>query len=147
MTTDTRADYAALILRVSLGVSLFAYGFLLKVLTFTPAGTAAYFESIGYPAALAYYVIAVEAVGGLMLVAGLWSRWVSLAALPVLLGATLQHFPNGWIFSNENGGWSYPAFWAAALVVQFLLGDGAYALRPAVERALGLRGRPAAARA
>jgi putative oxidoreductase len=34
------------------------------------------------------------------------------------------HGKNGWLFSNKDGGWEYPAFWAAALFVQFLLGDG-----------------------
>ena len=137
MSTQSHADYAALTLRVSVGVMFFAYGFLMKVVGFGPAAFADYIASLGYPAALAYYIIVVETAGGLMLIAGLWSRWVSLAALPILLGATLEHFPNGWIFSNEHGGWSYPAFWAATLIVQMLLGDGTYALRPAVERALG----------
>ena len=136
MSAQSNADYAALTLRVSHGVMFLAYGFLMKVVGFGPAAFASYIVSIGYPAALAYYIIIVETIGGLMLIAGLWSRWVSLAALPILLGATLEHFPNGWIFSNENGGWSYPAFWAATLIVQMLLGDGAYALRRVVERTL-----------
>ena len=28
-----------------------------------------------------------------------------------------------------GGGWEYPVFWTVALIVQALLGDGAYALR------------------
>ncbi|HZH26494.1 MAG TPA: DoxX family protein [Azospirillaceae bacterium] len=134
MIDKNASAYAALVLRVAIGISFVAYGFLLKVLTYGPGGTAAYFTSIGYPAALAYLVILAEVGGGLMLLAGLWSRWVSLALLPILLGATLEHAANGWVFSVANGGWSYPAFWAATLVVQALLGDGAFALRPAVER-------------
>ena len=35
------------------------------------------------------------------------------------------HGKNGWEFTNKGGGWEYPAFWAAALLVLFLLGDGA----------------------
>ena len=47
---DTRtAPYAALLLRVSLGVLFLAHGLLLKVFTFTVPGTVGYFESIGYP--------------------------------------------------------------------------------------------------
>jgi putative oxidoreductase len=34
------------------------------------------------------------------------------------------------VFSAPNGGWEYPVFWAVAMVVQALLGDGAYALKP-----------------
>lgn len=122
------ADYAALLLRVSLGVMFLAHGLVLKVLTFTPAGTAAYFESIGYPGALAYLVILAEIVGGLMLIAGAYVRAVSLALVPVLIGATLEHLPAGWIFTAQGGGWEFPAFWTVTLLVQALLGAGAHAL-------------------
>jgi putative oxidoreductase len=43
-----------------------------------------------------------------------------------MLGTIVMvHGKNGWLFSNKDGGWEYPAFWAAALVVVFLMGDGA----------------------
>jgi putative oxidoreductase len=32
------------------------------------------------------------------------------------------------MFANANGGWEYPAFWTVALVVQALLGPGAWAV-------------------
>lgn len=81
------ADYAALLLRVSMGVLFLAHGLLLKVFTFGLAGTAGYFESIGYPAVLAYAVILAEVVGGAMLIAGAYVRVVSLALVQALLGA------------------------------------------------------------
>ena len=130
---DTRtAPYAALVLRVSLGVMLLAHGLLLKVLTFGVAGTVGYFESIGYPAILAYTVIAAEIGGGIALILGVWTRTVSLLLVPILIGATLQHAGNGWVFSAENGGWEFPAFWTVTLLVQAMLGDGAYALSRSV---------------
>lgn len=126
--TRTPADYAALLLRISLGVMFLAHGLLLKVLTFTPSGTAAYFESIGYPGLLAYLVILAEIVGGLMLIAGAYVRVVSLALVPVLIGATLEHAPAGWVFTAQGGGWEFPVFWTVTLLVQALLGAGAYAV-------------------
>jgi putative oxidoreductase len=127
---DTRtAPYAALLLRVSLGVLLLAHGLLLKVFTFTVPGTVGYFQSIGFPAAFAYLVIAGEILGGIALILGVWTRAVALLALPILIGATLQHVPNGWLFSAAKGGWEFPAFWTVALIVQALLGNGAYAFR------------------
>jgi putative oxidoreductase len=39
------------------------------------------------------------------------------------------HLPNGWVFSAANGGWEFPALWTVLLVVQALLGAGAYAVR------------------
>ena len=120
------SDYAALLLRVSMGVMFIAHGLVLKLLTYTPAGTAQFFESIGYPGFTAYVVIAAEIGGGLALVAGIKVRLVSLAFVPLMIGATLQHIPNGWMFGFEGGGYEFPAFWTAALVVQALLGNGAF---------------------
>lgn len=126
---DTRtAPYAALLLRVSMGLLFVAHG-AIKLLLFTPAGTAAYFESLGLPAILAYAVIAAELVGGAALVLGVLTRWVALALVPILLGATVVHAGGGFTFSNPGGGWEFPVFWAATLVVLALLGDGAYSLR------------------
>ena len=126
---DTRtAPYAALVLRVSLGALALAHG-LLKILVFTPAGTVGFFASLGMPAVLAYAVIGIEVGGGLALIAGVFTRQVAVMMIPVLLGAAFVHAGNGWLFSGEGGGWEFPAFWAAALAVQALLGDGAFALR------------------
>ena len=125
---ETRtAPYAALVLRLSLGLMFVAHA-LLKLLVFTLPGTAQFFQSMGLPGPLAYAVFAAELVGGVLLIAGLGSRWVAAALVPVLLGATWAHIGNGWLFSAPNGGWEYPAFLTIAAVVQALLGDGAYAL-------------------
>ena len=127
---DTRtAPYAALLLRLTLG-GLFLSHAALKFFVFTPAGTAKFFASVGVPAELAYVTIAAEVLGGIALVLGVWTRPVALALTPVLLGAIFTvHGAAGFFFDNANGGWEYPAFWAVALLVQALLGDGAYALR------------------
>jgi putative oxidoreductase len=129
MIDHRTAPYAAAVLRITLGVALLAHGLLLKVFTFGIAGTAGYFQSIGYPAALAYVVIAAETLGGIALILGVWTRAVSLLLIPILIGATYQHIGNGWMFSAKSGGWEFPAFWTATLLVQALLGDGAFALR------------------
>jgi putative oxidoreductase len=128
-TLDLRtAPYAALLLRVALGVMFIAHG-LLKVVVFGLPGTVAFFESLGYPALLAYATIAAEIGGGALLVLGIWTRWVALALVPILIGATLAHVGNGWLFSAPGGGWEYPLFLTIASLAQALLGDGAHALR------------------
>lgn len=122
------ADYAALILRVATGLFFLAHAWM-KIAVFTPAGTAGYFASIGLPGFLAYVTIAAELLGGLALIAGIYTRWVSLALVPVLLGAGwFGHGANGFFFSNANGGWEYPLFWAIVMVALALLGNGAHAL-------------------
>ena len=130
MTKSRNPAIAALLLRTSLGTMFIAHA-LLKYLVFTLPGTARFFESLGLPGVLGYATFAVEIVGGILLIAGVSTRIVSLALVPVLLGATWVHAGNGWLFSALNGGWEYPAFLTVALLVQVLLGDGAYAFRPA----------------
>jgi putative oxidoreductase len=116
-------------LRVALGVLFLAHAGL-KVFVFTPAGAAQFFDSLGLPPSLAYLTIAVEVAGGVALILGIFTRWVAIALVPVLLGAiVLVHGQAGFFFTNANGGWEFPAFWAVALVVLALLGDGAHALR------------------
>jgi putative oxidoreductase len=111
------ANVGDTVLRVALGLMFIAHSVVLKYFTFTLAGTAQYFASIGLPASLAYVVFAAEAVGGVLLVLGLYTRWVALALVPVLLGAMWVHAGNGWVFSAPNGGWEYPLFLIVISVV------------------------------
>ncbi len=130
MIDSTTAPYAALLLRVALGILFLAHGFL-KLLVHKPAGTVAYFKSLGLPGGVAYVTMAAEIGGGIALVLGIAPRYVALALIPLIVGTIVTvHGKNGWMFTNKDGGWEYPAFWAAALAVQFLLGDGAWTLLP-----------------
>lgn len=129
MIDQKTAPYAALVLRISLGVLFIAHS-LLKWLVFTLPGAAGFFQSVGLPGWLAYVTTFVELAGGIALILGIYARYVALALIPVLLGAIVTvHGANGWQFGNKGGGWEYPAFWAITLFVQFLIGDGAFALR------------------
>lgn len=126
--TDPRAaDYAAFILRVGFGALILAHG-LIKLFVFTPAGTAGFFESVGMPGWAAYPVVYGEIAAGLALISGVLVRAASVALLPILIGALLVHIPAGFLFSNPNGGWEFPAFLVLIAVVQAILGPGAYAL-------------------
>ncbi len=130
MIDSRTAPYAALLLRVTLG-GLFLTHLALKFFVFTPAGTAAFFGKVGLPPALAYVVMSAELIGGIALVLGVWTRLAAILLTPILLGAIFTvHGGAGFFFNNANGGWEYPAFWIVALIVQALLGDGIYALRP-----------------
>ena len=123
------SDYAALLLRVTSGALFIAHG-LMKVFVFTLPGTVGFFESLGLPGFLAYLTIIAEVGGGLALILGVATRAVSLALIPVLLGATWVHSGNGWVFSSEGGGWEFPLFWAIVQGAIALLGSGAFALKP-----------------
>ncbi|MEO4027428.1 DoxX family protein [Chromobacterium vaccinii] len=114
---------AALMLRVALGLMYLSHG-ALKLFVFTPAGTAEYFASLGLPGFVGYFAILIEIGGGLLLLAGIQARWVALLLVPQLLGAIiLVHGAKGWMFTNEGGGWEYPAFLIASSLALFLLGQ------------------------
>ena len=127
MIDSRTAPYAATLLRVALG-SMFIAHALLKYVVFTLPGTVKFFESIGLPGPLAYITFGAELVGGLLILGGVYARWVALALVPILLGATWAHAGNGWTFSAPNGGWEYPAFLTVVALVVTLLGDGKFAI-------------------
>jgi putative oxidoreductase len=122
------APYGAFALRAALGVMFVAHAYL-KYAVFTVPGFEGFLGSVGLPTFLAWPIILAELVGGLAILAGFHGRLVSLALLPVLLGALAIHAPNGWVFNAPNGGWEYPAFLALAAVAHALIGDGAFATR------------------
>lgn len=121
-------DLAALILRISLGIMFIAHA-LLKIMVFTLPGTAQFFASVGFPGWLAYVVTFAELAGGIALITGIYTRQVAYALVPILLGAFYVHSGNGWLFTNQNGGWEYPLFLVAATIVQALIGSGRYVVR------------------
>ncbi|MBL0901124.1 MAG: DoxX family protein [Reyranella sp.] len=130
MPQSRLTETAIFLLRVALGTMFIAHSLLLKLFVFTLPGTATFFASIGLPGWFAYLVFAAEAIGGIMLVLGIQARWAALALAPILAGATWAHSGNGWMFGYANGGWEYPLYLTLLAVVQFMLGDGAYALMP-----------------
>lgn len=130
MIDQRLAPYAATLLRVSLGAMWLSHA-LLKLLVFSIAGFESFLASHGMPAFVAWPVVLLELAGGTLILLGLHGRIASLALLPVLVGATAAHIGNGWVFSNANGGWEYPLFLIAMSLVHGLLGDGAFALKPA----------------
>ncbi|WP_413728246.1 DoxX family protein [Sodalis sp. RH19] len=121
--------YGAALLRITLGALFLSHG-LTKLLVSTPAGTSAFFQSIGLPGWLAYLTMAIELGLGVALVLGTYARWLGLIGVPLLLGTIVSvHGANGFSFANAGGGWEYPAVWAVMLVVLALVGEGAFALR------------------
>jgi len=129
------------LLRISLGVMYLTHSVVLKLFTYGLAGTAGYFESIGLPGGLAYVVFFAEAIGGILLLANVGTRWVSLGLVPILAGALWAHAGNGWVFSATGGGWEYPLF---LIVVSVALALQTFAARvPERRTLLGSAAHPA----
>ena len=123
------AFYAPLLLRSVLGL-LFSAHLYWKFVVF-PGGLPQWvsnFAANGYPSFVPWYVLSAEIAGALLLIPGVFTRWVSLYAVPMMLGAT--HF---WAvrkgFWFVGAGAELPAVWTAMLVLQAMLGDGPYAFK------------------
>ncbi|WP_172373302.1 DoxX family protein [Sporosarcina jiandibaonis] len=78
----------ALILRVTLGVLFFIHG--LVKFQGGIGNTVGWFDSIGIPGVIAYVVALIELVGGVALVIGLGTRFVSALIAIIMVGAILK---------------------------------------------------------
>ncbi len=128
LDNEFTADTGAFISRVALGSVLLVHSVYLKLMVFTLPGTAQFFDSIGLPGPFAYVVFAVEAIAGIAIVLGIKTRLFSALVIPILLGATWVHSSNGWLFSNEGGGWEFPLFLSIIAFAQIGLGNGRFSI-------------------
>ncbi|HTD28401.1 MAG TPA: DoxX family protein [Xanthomonadaceae bacterium] len=129
MTARHAAFYAPLLLRATLGSLFIAH--LYWKFAVLPGGLEHWWSGFavnGYPWFVPWYVVSAEFAGALLLIPGIYVRWVSLYALPMMLGAA--HF---WVvrkgFYFTAAGAELPIVWSIMLVLQAMLGDGPYALR------------------
>lgn len=125
---ESPASYAALLLRVTLGLMFLAHLYLkFEIL---PGGLHAWWSSLlasGYPRIVPWYAISAEFAGALFLIPGICTRWVSLYALPLMIGASqFWLVRKGFYFTGAGA--ELPMAWSIMLILQALLGDGPYAL-------------------
>jgi putative oxidoreductase len=132
---NTSSNHGAFLTRITLGSILLAHG-ALKIFVFTIPGTVGFFGSLGLPAIVAYLTIFGEVIGGAALILGVYPRLVALLSLPILLGAAWVHSGNGWLFSNEGGGWEFPILLIVLATVVAIQGAGSFAINkiPGVDR-------------
>ena len=101
MPSNRNVVAATTLLRLTLGVMFIAHA-LLKYYVFTLPGTAQFFGSLGLPPALGYVTFFAELVGGVLILLGVYTRYVVLALVPILIGATWAHAGNGWLFNART---------------------------------------------
>ena len=78
---------------------------------------------------LAYAVLAIETIGALLIMLGLFTRLAAAAAAIEFAVITfVAHWGNGFGFSSAGGGWEYPLFWGLILFAIALRGGGPYSL-------------------
>ena len=128
------------VLRVVLGVIFVLHGYL-ALYVIKPAGVARFITLMGLPLGplLAWYLILAHVLGGLMMIAGLWTRWAAVANVPVMLVAlSLFHIDQGFFMTAVVAdtaagkarvvGIEYPLLVLAATLALVLLGGGALAM-------------------
>ncbi|MBI3625331.1 MAG: DoxX family protein [Candidatus Rokubacteria bacterium] len=134
-------EFGATILRVLLGVIYVMHAYL-SLVVFTPAGVASLMgKTMGLPAPLlmAWLLILVHALGGVMLILGLWTRWAAAANALLMLGALVKvHLHQGFFMKAviadaaagraDVAGYEYVLVLLGATVAQVFLGSGAWAL-------------------
>lgn len=139
---NDQAQYGITLLRVMVGIIFVMHGGM-KLFGMGLDATAGFFGQIGipFPYANAVFVTFLELVGGALLVAGLFTRYVAplLAATMVVAIATV-HGPKGFFLPE---GYEFALSLLVANVSLFLTGSGALAL----DNAIGRERRPVAATA
>jgi putative oxidoreductase len=94
---DSLKSYAQPLGRLLMS-SLFIWAGFTKLFVFGPAGTAGYFASVHVPvpSIATWVVIAIEIIGGLMILVGFQTRWVALIlAIFCLITGFGVHLPVG----------------------------------------------------
>jgi putative oxidoreductase len=128
MVDPSNAPYGVFLLRVSMGVMFILHGAYLKVMVIGMTGTAQYFASLGLPAWFAWVAMLYETIGGVALIAGLYVRLTAFVlGIHLLVAAYVGHAANGWLFSNDGGGYEFPLFWAITCFALALISGGANA--------------------
>ena len=139
----TEYDLVSLVLRVTLGITMFPHA-AQKVFGWFGgpgiAGTLQFFGSLGIPAWLGAFAIAAEFLGAVALVIGLFGRVAALAVAAVMLGAVATvHLPNGffmnWAGTQAGEGFEYHLLVLAMTAALTLKGSGALSVDRFLSRA------------
>ena len=130
MTIDQRtAPYAAFFLRLALGYLAIAH--LYWKFFVREDGLAGWWMNLntnGYPDWVVYYVLSAEFAGALLLIPGIFTRWVALYSVPLMVAASQYWLVRRGFFFTAAGA-ELPILWTVGLLVQAGLGDGAFALK------------------
>ncbi len=124
-----------LIIRVILGIIMLAHGYV-KIFVYGFGGVGAAFTNMGIPLAhlLGPLVAVLEFLGGLILVLGFLTRWVSLLFVIEFLVAIFKvHIPQGFFIGkgpdgNFHYGFEFPLLLLFLFISFVITGPGKYSI-------------------
>ncbi len=94
---------------------------------FNLEATSGFFESVGFPSWLAIPVAGLEFFGGIFLLVGFLTRWLSvLFILEMVVAIVAVHLPNGW--NVFEGGYEYSLALIVMLIGVIVLGPGSFSI-------------------
>jgi putative oxidoreductase len=139
----TDQSTASLILRVTLGVVMFAHG-AQKLFGWFGGngfdGTMGFFTNVMHlPWLVAFLVIMGESLGSLGLIAGLFTRFTAASFVVIMLGAIVTvHWPQGffmnWFGQQQGEGFEYHLLVIGMSAALVLTGGGAWSLDRVIAR-------------
>ena len=129
-------DLGWLVVRLTAGGMLLVHG-IMKLMPMAQQGFAATIGAFATgsmarrgiePAIVAAYaVFFIETIGAVLIILGLFTRFIAAAAAIEFAVITfVAHWPQG--FAWSRGGWEYPLFWGLILLAIALRGGGPYSL-------------------
>lgn len=130
---DARQGWGVAFLRVVVGIVFLAHGGQ-KLFVFGMAGVAGFMGQVGIPVPMlaAIVVTAVEFLGGLALVLGLFTRWAAIPlAIDMLVAILVVHLKAGFFLPN---GYEFAFTLLGAALALALLGSGEASVDRVLER-------------
>ena len=137
---ETHGGWAAFLLRIALGVVIFAHGAQLALGWFGGHGfknTVQQFKQMGMPSPVGALVILAQFLGSLGLIVGLLTRIAAFGILVVMLGAiflvhTKVGFFMNWYGQQQGEGFEYHLLVAAIAIALMIMGAGNLSLDDAI---------------
>jgi putative oxidoreductase len=133
---STDADMSGLVMRLALGLVIFAHGggkLFGWFGGFGFSGTMSYFTGGGMPWLIAFLVVMAESLGALALIVGFFGRFMSFGIFMVMLGAILMvhtkfGFFMNWMGKQAGEGYEYHILALGLALALMIKGSGALSI-------------------
>ncbi len=130
------ASLVSTLSRLFCGVAFIVHG---APKVFNLEAASAFFESVGIPSWLAIPVAGLEFFGGILLVVGFLTRWLSgLFIIEMMVAIAIVHLPNGWNVFEK--GYEYSLALIVMLIGVIVLGPGPFSIDGQLRKSRGAVG-------